>query len=91
MEHCVIAVAWYSEDEYEKFKRSSLDPKSWFDEHESWEKSAQSTLQKFTIEGYMVVKVPMFLHEFQDWCKKSKSKNDGKGRSEYATWKSQQS
>ena len=87
MEHSKVAIAWYAEDEYVKFMESSLDPKTWCNEYESWKDSAQSTLQKLTLEGYIVVKSPMILDDFNRWCDESGSKNDGEGRSSYAAWK----
>jgi hypothetical protein len=86
MEHSIVGLAWYSEEEYSKFRRASVDPKSWHPKHEDWQKAAQSHLQNATIEGCIVMKVPMILDDFMDWCSSNKAKNDSEGRSGYAAW-----
>ena len=88
-QHNKLALAWYSEEEYDIFRSSSIDPKKWCDNYESWKKSAQSTFLTLTLEGSVVVKVPMILGDFQSWCNKFGANNDSAGRSRYAAWSSQ--
>ncbi len=87
MEQNIFALAWYSEEEYSKFRLLSADPEVWNESYKSWKTNAEKTISELEADGANVAKVAITFSEIQQWCAMSGKQNESSARSEYAAAK----
>jgi len=84
----VIGLGWYTEEQWPEYLRLMEDD---VDEvHAVWLKKALDLEKMMKKEGFVVVRVPVDLGEFELWCKARQRKKDGASRAEYVQRKSNQ-
>lgn len=89
MKEDVFALAWYSEEEYAKFKVLSDDPETWNESYDSWRENAEKAIRILMRGGANITRVPLIFSEVQQWCAMSGRENNSPARSEYAATKLQ--
>lgn len=89
MDRAVIALAWYSENEYSRFLDLSADPDTWDRDYKSWKLKAEDLIRRLTAEGIDVVKVPLTFAEVEKWCAREGKRNVAASRSRIAAEKLQ--
>lgn len=80
----VMAIAWYSKQEWEKLKSVVDDPSSLDDTYSDWRKQANSALADIRNGGQEVMKISVKIDDLLEWCAEQGLKPDGKARSQYA-------
>jgi hypothetical protein len=80
-----VGVTWYTEEEWAKVKRSSVDSDRFEDSYSQWVSMAERARREMLAVGIMTEKVFINSEELQAWCIAHGKRNDASARSEYVS------
>ena len=80
----VLAVAWYSEEEWPAWRGSVTDPDKFEDDYSEWKRTAEKTIKELEKQGASVRRAPIRLHSFLRWCAENKRTADASARAAFA-------
>ncbi|MGH9552398.1 MAG: hypothetical protein ACRD3W_23625 [Terriglobales bacterium] len=87
--HVVLAVCWYTKEQWEKLRCVAVDADDMDDSYEEWLEGITSYLSTFAkAAGTLVTKIEVDVDELQAWCKKRGVPNDSEARSQFAQQRS---
>lgn len=86
----VLAVAWYSPEDWRRLREVAVDPEVLETEYEEWVATANSALREIREAGLSAVKVQVNIDELISWCEEQGLALDGQARARYAAEKSRQ-
>ena len=78
-----VGLAWYSPEHYDGLRRGLADGANLPETYEAWRMSAEQVEREVTRSGVDVVRVPLELVAFTDWCERTQSVGDGGARARY--------
>jgi hypothetical protein len=81
-----VAIAWYSEEDWNNLTEVVPDRGELDETYQDWEKSARDALQMLRDEGIAAVPVMIKVAELKDWCEAQGRPIDGEARAAYVNY-----
>lgn len=79
----VLAIAFYSEVEWAKLKRTAADPDALDDTYAGWCRGHADLVSSLEDAGTDYVSVPVLVEDVSDWCAREGRPLDGAARAEF--------
>ena len=79
----VVAVAWYSPDQWQRLLEVSADADLLEKTHEEWLVAAQQAFDEIVASGVVPIKVPIEIQDLIDWCHDRNMFIDAQARADY--------
>jgi len=80
-----INLAYYQEQDWERFLEIIDDRNKMHDTWQAWNKAYLKLKKELTLQGFIVKKTVVDLDELQNYCSLRGIKNDGKARSQFVS------
>jgi hypothetical protein len=86
----VYAMAWFQPEEWQYLKETIDEPETLDDTYQEWRHNAESKVVELRSNGEKVKKISIKINKLLSWCELKGIKPDGKARSEYVAYLSEQ-
>ncbi len=86
----VIAVAWYSPEDWDRLREVAADSEELEFSYEEWVATAKSSLREIRTAGLSAEEVQLNIDELISWCEEQGLALDGQARAHYAAEKLRQ-
>ena len=85
-----LAVATYTEEQFEKLQQLADDPHVLHDSYEEWVAAHIENMQRFRANGMNPEPIQIDVEELAEWCEQEDRPLDGSARSSYASMMAKQ-
>ncbi|MEK6703790.1 MAG: hypothetical protein AABZ53_16140, partial [Planctomycetota bacterium] len=85
MSTACVGMAWYSDEgHYQQIKGMAADAEVLSETFQQWLKGAEAAEGELKKKGLLVIRIPLMLPRFAEWCREKKLKMNGEARTRFA-------